>query len=77
MKTGKIGRAGKRRKQNPGISPNAFKPVREHGRLMPKTAISLPHDPHDAALALASIMGREFVQSLVAELTSYLKGTDQ
>ena len=78
MKTGNIG-GGQAPRPRPapkpgGISPNAMKPVRGHSTHQPRTALELPHDPQWACRAIVSAMGRDFAQSLVKELTTYLEG---
>jgi len=80
MDTGNIGR-GQAPRPRPapksgGISPNAMKPVRGHSTHQPRTALELPHDPQWACRAIVSAMGRDFAQSLVKELTTYLEGAN-
>lgn len=75
MNTSKIGKSKPQKRKTYGqIAPNAFKPVRQARPSLAQTPIDLPHDPHYAARALVSAMGREFTEKLIVELTNYLKG---
>lgn len=80
MNTSRIRNANRARKQPPAeaanIPPSAPPPVIQHGRRLPKTALELPHDPRWAARTVVGVMGRDFAQRLIEELTAYLNSPE-
>ena len=77
----RLGRDGKRypvkTKHKPGISPNAFTPIRESTKPAPMTALSMPHDPVMGARTLIELFKPDYLRALVAHLSEHLKGVAQ
>jgi len=77
MNTTKIGKSKpKSRKKYGGISPKAFKPVRQGEPYEPKAAIELPYKPFYAANAIISVMGEELAVEIANQILQITKGNE-
>ena len=74
MNTAKIGKS-KSRKKYGGISPKAFKPVRQGEPYEPKAAIELPYKSFYAANTLISVMGEALAIEIANQILEITKGT--
>lgn len=75
--TTKIGK--KKRKKYGGIAPDAYTPVREHGKPEARrVSMELPTDNPEAAVAtLISFFDKPFLCAVVKGLTAYLQGEEE
>jgi len=75
MNTAKIGRTKQRQKPRKpgGISPDAFKPIRQPRPALAQTSLNLPHDPVYGARAIVSAMGVDYARNLIDSLAAYLE----
>ena len=77
MNTAKIGKSKPQsRKKYGGISPKAFKPVRQGEPYEPKAAIELPYKPFYAANAIISVMGEELAVEIANQILQITKGNE-
>lgn len=75
MNTAKIGKSKPQsRKKYGGISPKAFKPVRQGEPYEPKAAIELPYKPFYAANTLISVMGEALAVEIANQVLQITKG---
>jgi hypothetical protein len=73
INTANIGRRRRDVKPNGRGSLKPFQPVREAVPMEKMTALSMPHNPAMGAMALINVFDKQYLRSLVLEITRYLK----
>jgi hypothetical protein len=73
INTANIGKNRRGSEHNGCGSLRPFQPVREAVPMEKMTALSMPHNPAMGAMALISVFDRQYLRSLIAEITRYLK----